>query len=153
MQASQLGVTIKSKVEHLLISFSNKHLRFEDVYIYDIHSFLSRDAFNCILEKIHKMRLILILSALNSVQAQIQLSPTRQNLSLPGLEIEYNAKSGFYFQRTSTLYANQRFAHIVMMLDLNFFESRKQGICDSYLQFRSTVNNIKKYRVVGQSAT
>ena len=54
-------------------------------------------------KNIHKMRLILILSVLNSVQAQIQLSPTRQNLSLPGLEIEHNAKSGFYFQRTSTL--------------------------------------------------
>ena len=99
------------------------------------------------------MRLFLILSVFNSVQAQIQPSPTRQNLSLPGLEIEHNAKSGFYFQRAATLYANQRFAHIVMILDLNFFESRKQEICDSYLQFRSTVNSIKKYRVVGQSAT
>ena len=40
-----------------------------------------------------------------------------------------------------------------MLLGLNFFESRRQEICNLYLQFRISVNNIKKYQVVGESAT
>ena len=64
------------------------------------------------------MRLILILATSNSVHYQV--NPTKQNLLLPGLEIEHNASSGFYFQRTATLRANQRFAHIATISDLNF---------------------------------
>ena len=97
------------------------------------------------------MRLILILAMLNSVHNQ--LNPAKQNLSLPGLEIEHKASAGFYFQRTATLFSNQRFAHVALILDLNFFESRRKEICDLYLQFRSTVENIKKYRIVGASGT
>ena len=79
------------------------------------------------------MRLIFFLAALNSVHNQ--LSPTKQNFSLPGLEIEHKASAGFYFQKTATLYANQRFAHVALILDLNFFESKRKEICDLYLQF------------------
>ena len=83
---------------------------------------------------------MLINSVLSSVQTQ--LNPTKQNLSLPGLQIVHNANSGFYFQRTSKLWANQRFVHIVMLLDLTFFESKRKEIFDSHLQFRLTVENI-----------
>ena len=69
------------------------------------------------------MRIILIRSALSSVQ--IELSHIRQNLSFPGLEIVRNANSGFGFQGTSSHSANQRFALIIMLLDLSFFESQK----------------------------
>ena len=51
------------------------------------------------------------------------------------------------------MYANQRFAHVALILDLNFFESKRKEICDLYLQFRSTVENIKQYRIVGTSGT
>ena len=96
------------------------------------------------------MRLILILSALSSVQNQP--SPSKQNVSLPGLEMEHKANSESCFQK-HLCFGRTKDLHILNVIGFEFFEFWRQENCSSYLQFKSTIEKIIKYRVVGQSRT